>query len=276
MVRKMFFKSIKTQTRINFDRVSVYISMMIISVYILLNYYCNIQIYKGYDISQMIHPMKLLMLESHNKWGFYFMQLLPFILVIPAAFSYINDLNNHTSTLLIAKFGRKSYYYGKFVSVCLTTFLAFIIPLMLEFFITIAAFPHAAAGDLSNSIPYDEGYIQATNNYFAYEFWKSDPYVYTVVCLFLFSFVMSVFSGFLVSLSMLNIFKFRILLFLPAYLMLYLLRLAGNMAGINLKYTDNLYLFDTSERLGGLFYVIVLIILLVSLLMVRCKVNELY
>ena len=84
----MLKKSIKVQSIIIFKQRLYIIGFFIIFTFVLVNYFNNIKIYNGYDVSQMIHPTKLSLLNTYGKIGFYFMQYFPFILVIPASFSF--------------------------------------------------------------------------------------------------------------------------------------------------------------------------------------------
>ena len=269
-------KSIRSQIHLCLERNDFWISLFLIFIFIAVNYVNNIVRYCDCDVSQMIHPMKLLMLETHNKWGFYFMQFFPFIIVFPAGFSYIYDSNRKTHTFLIARYGIKNYYYGKLISTFIVTFLAFMIPFFLEFILNILTFPLNATGDLSNAIPFDEEYIHMTKNYFMYEFWKCSPYVYTFFCLMIFSSIASAFSVFLVASSTFGIFKFRVLMFLPVYILLYILTAIGRITGLNFNYYTNICLFESSVRFDCLYIVISFVLIIISLFIVRYTANEVH
>lgn len=270
----MLIKSIFSQCKIIYKQKLFIITILIIYSFIIINYIRNIRQFYGADISAIIHPMKMTLLNTYGKMGFYFMQYIPLILVLPASFSFMNDKSNDTKVYLSAKFGAKNYYYGKIIAVFIMTFLAFSIPLIFEYVLNIVSFPIQAIGDRCNLPTFDSTYQQMETRYLFSELWKYNPYIYFFVFIMMFSFVMASFSSFVVSITMLPIVKFKILAFLPAYCVFTLSNAFDSILGIRMNYQDYLMAFDSGEKITSLYMIISLLLLLISIMIVRCRGNE--
>ncbi|MBR3917615.1 MAG: hypothetical protein IKJ59_02625 [Clostridia bacterium] len=270
----MLFKSILSQCKIIYKQKLFLITVFIIYVFIIINYARNVKEFYGADVSAIIHPMKMTLLNTYGKWGFYFMQYVPLILVLPASFSFMNDKSNDTKVYLSAKFGVKNYYYGKLVAVFTMTFLAFFIPLVFEYILNIVTFPIQAVGDRSNLTTFDNTYNDKETRYLFFKLWRFNPYIYFFVFIAMFSFVMASFSTFVVSTTMFQIIKFKILAFLPAYSIFTFSNASGAILGIRMNYQDYLMAFDSGEKIDSLYLVISLLLLFISAIIVRCRGTE--
>ena len=102
-----------------------------------INFAKNLHDFYGYDIRRLIHPMKMTMLNTYGKWGFYFMQYFPILLAFPASLSFLKDKDNGAEVYLRSKFGNRNYYYGKIIAVFIMTFIAFAFPLFFEYMLNI-------------------------------------------------------------------------------------------------------------------------------------------
>ncbi len=107
----MFINSIRMQVNALVKRknvAAVYFAMLIL---VLINYLGNVLKYRGSDLMTMVHPMKLVLLSDYSALGFYFMQYFPFVVIIPAAFSFISDKNSKEITYIRSRVGARNYYY---------------------------------------------------------------------------------------------------------------------------------------------------------------------
>ncbi|MBE6843480.1 MAG: hypothetical protein E7510_11735 [Ruminococcus sp.] len=267
----MLIKSIYTQCKIIFEQKLFALTLLIIYVFIIINFAQNAIEFYGADISAIIHPMKMSLLNTYVKWGFYFMQYLPLIVVLPASFSFFNDKNNHTTVYLSAKFGVKNYYYGKIIAVFTMTFLAFFIPFIFEYVLNIIAFPIQAIGDRSNLPTFDYGYQEMETRYIFHQLWHLNPYFYYLIFITMFSFVMASFSTFVVSITMLPMVNYKILTFLPAYFAFTMISALGMLLGINMNYRDYLMSFESSEKIDALYLAISLLLLITSIIITKHK-----
>lgn len=270
----MLHKSIKLQIKIISRQKWFALSIVVIYFFIIINYFKNLHDFYNFDISRMIHPMKMSLLNTYGKWGFYFMQYLPLLLVIPASFSFLKDKDNDTTIYLCSRFGKKNYYYGKIISVFLMTFLAFAVPLFFEYLLNIITFPLNAIGDRTNYPSFDLYYLNLENRYLFSDLWKFNPYLYYFVFVIMFSFVVASFATFALGLSMTPIFKYKILIFLPVYLLMTLFNGLGSVIGIRMNYTDYLMSFDSSEKIEQLYLIISVILLIVTVAVTKWKVSR--
>ena len=222
----------------------------------------------------MIHPTKLSLLNTYGKIGFYFMQYFPFILVIPASFSFLKDKDNQTMVYVISRVGRANYYYGKIISVFLMTFLAFSIPLFLELLLNLIAFPAGAAGDQSGVKHYDLAYIQNTGNYLFAKIWKISPYLYSILFTIMLSSVASSFSVFTTALSMTKFTKYKVMVLLPVYLLLTIINAISTKFNANIKYTFYLMSHDTVPKMDCLYLVIAALLILISFILIKAQIKR--
>ncbi len=270
----MFFKSVRTQMNIIFKQRLFALTILIIYVFIIINYVNNLIEFYGCDVSALIHPMKMSLLNSYGKWGFYFMQYLPLILVIPASFSFLKDKDNETIVYLSAKLGIKNYYYGKLISVFVMTFLAFFIPFIFEYLINVITFPIQAIGDRSNLPTLDTSYLEMETRYLFPKLWQFNSYLYFLVFIIMLSFVMASFAAFVVSVTMLPIIKYKILAFLPAFLLLTMISSIGRNLSTNMNYIYHLMAFDSTDKINELYPVISIFLLLVSVIITNWRAKK--
>ena len=86
------FYSILAQVKHNLKTRKCKAVFAVILGFVLANYLQNVFRYAGYDVIDMYHPMKLrLLVATDNPLGFYFMQLFPFLAVIPASFVLLEN-----------------------------------------------------------------------------------------------------------------------------------------------------------------------------------------
>lgn len=270
----MLFRSIKTQMKIISKQKIFILSIAIIYVFIVINFTKNLHDFYGYDITRLIHPMKMSLLNTYGKWGFYFMQYFPILLVFPASFSFLKDKDNGTEVYLRSKFGNGNYYYGKIIAVFIMTFIAFAFPLFFEYMLNIITFPVEAIGDRSNLPTFDPMYLEQVEKYWLSSLWKSNPYFYYIIFIAMFSSVSASFAAFTVGLSMTNIMKYKILALIPAYLIMSLLNALESKVGLTMNYTYYLMSFDASEKFDLLYPIIALVLFLITAAIARYKGKE--
>lgn len=180
----------------------------------------NVFAYAGKDVSLMYHPMQLLLLFDNNIFGYYLVRFLPILAVIPCGFSYFEDRASGEQLFWMARIGKREYFRGKLAAVFLVTTIVFAAPLLLEVLLNAAAFPLHANGLADYSSRLEAGYWSGVRQYLFPELYIASKYLYAVVCCLFFGVVCAVLAAFTVSLSLLPVFKFRIILFLPVYLLL--------------------------------------------------------
>lgn len=88
------WNAVKMQIHVLFRRKSAIVMYFLMYALISLNFYENVSEYHGYNIYNMFNPLKLLLLSYYGKWGWYFAQYYPLLVVIPAAFSYYAGISS--------------------------------------------------------------------------------------------------------------------------------------------------------------------------------------
>lgn len=101
------------QLQVIWERKIAVIMFFLLFCLVLMNYFNNVMTYRGTDIVDMYHPMKLLTLSNYSKYYFYFLQYYPFLVVIPAGFSLFADKRLNQYIFIKSRVGVRNYYIGK-------------------------------------------------------------------------------------------------------------------------------------------------------------------
>lgn len=216
----MLSQSISMQLRIIWERKIATLLFFLLICLMLVNYFHNVMTYKGTDIVEMYHPMKLLTLSSFSEYSYYLSQYYPLLVVIPAGFALFADKTLNQYIFIQSRVGAKNYYLGKLIVVFLVTFIVFSVPFLIEILLNCLAFPISATGDPSNNEYYSEVYIELTNMYLFSSLYHQSPYLYAIFSILVFGVLSGVLAMFTVAISTFPI-KFKVLLFLPIYLLLH-------------------------------------------------------
>lgn len=120
------FYSILAQVKHNLKTRKCKAVFAVILGFVLANYLQNVFRYAGYDVIDMYHPMKLrLLVATDNPLGFYFMQLFPFLAVIPASFVLLENRETRYEIYICSRIGKQRYHFSATISAALTTFVVF-------------------------------------------------------------------------------------------------------------------------------------------------------
>ena len=196
-------------------------SCLLLWIFVIANFFTNVWKYKGYDVTGLINPVRMLLLSSESGgWHFYFMQLYPILVVLPAGFSLWNDFVCGNHILQITRCGKKSYYISKVVSTFCVTFHSFFLPLISELVWTVIAFPINMYGNTYGVNAYDSMYISMVKKYPLYPLFVKYPLIYTVLWILFFSMISGCIAVFAMSLAV-YIRRFKVALLLPVYVLLY-------------------------------------------------------
>lgn len=176
------FYSILAQVKHNLKTRKCKAVFAVILGFVLANYLQNVFRYAGYDVIDMYHPMKLrLLVATDNPLGFYFMQLFPFLAVIPASFVLLENRETRYEIYICSRIGKQRYHFSATISAALTTFVVFFLPFLLEIALNVLAFPLQAFGDPSNLSCYDPLYLKIVSRYFWPALYVKMPYLYAVL-----------------------------------------------------------------------------------------------
>ena len=192
---------------------------------VLANFIDNCQEYQGVDVMALAHTTKLGLL-SFNRMGYkadlsiMFLQLYPLLVVCPAGFILAKERGTQEHILMITRMGSGVYYFSKLLSAFVVTAMVFTLPFLVEIVIHVIAFSTRPMGDLSNWSYYSEEYMELVRGYMFSDLFIRSPYLYAVVKVLLFGLFSGLMGAFGVAVSALYRVKFRITVFLPAFLLL--------------------------------------------------------
>lgn len=218
-------KAIKHQTSFMLKQNTALVVFYILLVIVFFNFVSNVLTFQGSDIIKMYHPAKLLVLsynQTYNKADLTLLiiQLYPILIVCPAGFTLLSEKKRKTDCVLIARIGSVRYYLSKTIAAFFATMIVFTVPFFIEFGLNCVSFPLAANGDFVNLSHYDPSYVEMTNHYMFPALFQLNSYLYTFVGVIFFGIVSGTIGMFTVALTGILKFQFKILLFLPIYILL--------------------------------------------------------
>lgn len=230
---------------------------------VIINYIDNVLTYRGYDLLQMYHPMELVLLTGDNFGSYYILQFFTFLVVLAGGWSYFDDHSSGIEIFLMTRMGANRYYIGKVISVFLATGFVFFIPFILEVVLNMIAFPLDATGNLGNLTIYDAVLEKEKSKMLWSGLYDSSRYLYAIVRALQVGITAGILGAFTVSISFLKIFKFRVFLFLPSYILTSLLFYIGMIVKVdfNTEFTAYLKYYDSTNK-SVLFYIGVLCLLM--------------
>lgn len=264
----MFLKFVFTQVANMLKKKEAMFAFLILFAMVIYTFISNVLEFQGMDVAEMYHPMKL-MLVSYNRVAndadmtALFIQLYPFLIVLPAGFGLSKEYQLGEHVYLSARLGNRTYKLSKILASFLATAIVFTVPFLMEFLLNCVSFPLDAVGDLSNWPIYDEQYLERVGNYFMGGLYEANPYIYALVGILLFGLASGLLGTVTVVISSLIRVKYNIFLFLPSLILLNLpLMLPADNLPFSVQWYDYLLLFD-EEAKSGIFFAIAAAILLV-------------
>lgn len=271
-------KVTKMQIQVLLSRKATILMWFVMLALVLTNYIGNLRTYYGYDWACMINPMKLVLLGESSRLGAGFAHVFPFLVVIPGAFTFFADRSSKELLYIQGRTNRSDYYIGTMVAIFAVTFLVFVIPMLIEVALNCIAFPIDALGDPSNVKAFEAVYLGRVEQYLFSDIWKANSFLYVIFMICLLGCASGVMACFAAALSMFRAFQFRIMMFIPGYVILRLLTMMS-MIGVE---TETNYIFYirlfTGGRLSEIAYlsvILVLALLASGLVWVRIRKDEL-
>ena len=246
-----------------------FISAVLIILMCMGNFVFNISKYNGMVDQLVPHPSALTLLSTGSEYVNLVVRLFPFIVIVPASFTYLRDYNSRAVNLIQARSGSKLYFITLALAIFVMTFLIFIIPLTLELLISLIAFPAYSSTISEYDIYYSAGWLDTVQRLPYKSLLDFSRTLYGFLYIFNFSLAASVFAVSVAALSTYKI-KFSVLLFLPVYLFLFFLGLIGNRFGLIAHYHNYIFAYDYTipdgKRHTLFFYMVLVIVLVLSLL----------
>lgn len=252
----MFIKATLTQTNFMLKQKETLVVFYVLLIQVLGNFISNVLTFQGIDIIQMYQPMKLLLL-SYNRINYnadatlLFIQLYPILVVFPAGFALCKEQQSGQEVLMIARLGQLRYNFSKLIAAFCTTMIIFTMPFMIELLLNCIAFPLTATGDMTNMDIYEPNYIQAVHRYLMSGLYIQSVYIYTIIGTLFMGIVSGILASFTVAFSSIVRVKYRIILFLPVFVLLYATIYLQNILPSwipTIKWYDYLLLFNDEPK----------------------------
>lgn len=263
-------KIIKHQTLFMLRQNIALMVFYILLAIVFLNFGSNVLTFQGRDIIDMYHPAKMLVLSYDQVYDnmdimLLLIQLYPILIVCPAGFTLLSEKKRKTDCVLITRIGSIQYYLGKTIAAFFVTMIVFTIPFLIEFGLNCVSFPLAASGDFVDLNCYSPDYIKLTSNYMYSTLFHMNSYLYTFVGILFWGITSGIIGMFTVALSGIISFRFKILLFLPVYILLnipaYMPQITDKLPFI-VNWYNYIFLFDDHVK-NNVFFISFLIILFI-------------
>ena len=267
--------SIKMQFTELLGKKTVIITYCILMGFMIVNFIDNMLDYAEVKyVSEMYDPIKMLTLSTWSESGFYLRMFYPILVCIPTSVAYLTDRGTRVMTYIESRTGRKKYIIGKAVAVFLVTFLVFTVPFLLEFILSCICFKMDSLGDPSNI-----SYIDIAGHeygYFMPQLWLENRIIYVIFMIAMFGIVSGILAVFNFSVCTLPIFKYKIFTFFPIYIMFHIIGIIDKVAKFDFEtnYFMLISMFDKSDKWDGIYFIFMVGLLLISVLIIRNKKEE--
>lgn len=256
-------KIIKHQTLFMLRQNIALMVFYILLAIVFLNFGSNVLTFQGRDIIDMYHPAKMLVLSYDQVYDnidimLLLIQLYPILIVCPAGFTLLSEKKRKTDCVLITRIGSIQYYLGKTIAAFFVTMIVFTIPFLIEFGLNCVSFPLAASGDFVDLNCYSPDYIKLTSNYMYSTLFHMNSYLYTFVGILFWGVTSGIIGMFTVALSGIISFRFKILLFLPVYILLnipaYMPKITDKLPFV-VNWYNYIFLFDDHVK-NNVFFIV--------------------
>ena len=201
------------------------LGVALLSGYVLLTLVYYIKQSHGADMQNMYAPYEYDALSDWSVFYQYLYTMFPFVIVLFSGFSFFHDMDSGEMALLQTRMGLKKYYRTKLLAIGIVASLSFALPFLAGLFLDWITFPNRV-GVFSNVPPYSTDYERFGLNISSWYF--RHPWLYHIYKIFL----LAIFTGIAVmftSLFAFYHFHFRILFFLPFYILCLLSSLVSSL-----------------------------------------------
>lgn len=271
----MFSKMLKMQISSILRKKEAVLTFFIVMTFMFVNFYHNM--YSNYiikNVSQMQNWVKNLTLSDWTTSGYFLVDFLPLLVVMPTACSYIVDRDTRIKLYIESRGSKKSYWYSKLIAVFCSTFLIFTIPFLLETMLSLICFDLNSNGD-----PSMFGYYQTIENDGNYELARlfvTNKVLYAIVMIFIFGIVCGIFAMFNFSITTFTVFKFRIFTFFPIYILLYAITFIQRIVkpDFTMNYILILRMFGTANKNYAIYNAFLCMLVILSFLIIRLKIRR--
>lgn len=271
----MFLNSLKMQLTNILEKKSTVITFFITMGFMLFNFFENvIRNSKVEYTSQMQEIVKGITLSDWSNSGYFFMQFLPILIVVPTACAYITDKDTRIKVYIESRCGKKCYWYTKILSVFIATFLVFVIPFLIELLMSSICFDITSKGDPSLFEYYQT--VELDNRYMFSKLYINNGLLYGIVMTIILCLIFAILATFNFSITTFSIFKFKIFTFFPIYLMLYIIKFIQRVAKLDysVDYFSLLRLFNFQTKNYWVYTTFFTALIIISILLINIKIKR--
>lgn len=274
-----FLNSVIVQFQYMIHKLGFKFSFFIMFIFGITSYLNNVRISMSEDISVIISADSSFALSSYNSlWGL-FTAILPFIIVFPYAFSYLEDNRLKIIPYVVNKTGKTNYFLSKTTACFIGGFLIIFIPFILNLILCHITFPdnYNTSFGIYNTSDYISN-LTGSNVIINTEqkglpllkLYLINPFAYNLLYLCFFSLFSGILSVFSLACSF-YLRKYNILLLVPTYLFFYIGNILDSYSYSSASYTnydwityvciDNFYGKDYKLFFCILLFIILFIVL---------------
>ena len=274
----MVIKAALKQTGLLLKKWNSIIALGILWGIILIVFFENEREFSGIDILEMYHPVNLLSISvDRTNWNANVLILLsmiyPLLVVLPAGFSLAVEQQSGLDVFVSFRIGNKAYKESRYLAAFLTTFIVFTLPFIIELILNCASFPMQATGTLSSESVYSERYLAWVNNYLFKDLYFYSRYLHGIFGIIMFGIFSGLLGTFTVAISSLIRVKYKVVLFIPVYVLLYASQFINKYSEeINISWTRYAFILDDFKKSQTGW--IVALVLLAVINFILLKISE--
>lgn len=242
-------KSIMTDVKYILNTKPAIITWYINLIFVFGNFIHNVIInFNRIYISEMYEIPKLLLLSDWSVFGFFYMILLPIIVVLPTHSLFIKDKKSGINSYIKTRVGHIGYYISKIISVFISTFILFVFPLIVEFILSLICLETGANGDPSNIPLYTTA--KDISTYPLHIIYLCNKFLYAFLWIFLFGCVCGIFAVINLSIATVLRLKYSLFAMLPLYIILSFTNVIDSLLKDNYtyKYMNILKMFNFGQK----------------------------
>lgn len=259
-------KNIMTDVKYILNTKAAIITWYINLIFVLRNFFYNVKINCArIYITEMYEIPKLLLLSDWSISGFFYMIIFPLIVVFPTHSLFIKDKKSGINSYIKSRVTNTSYCVYRIISVFISTFILFVLPLIVELVLSIICLEPSANGDPSNF----EYYVTAKEAaaYPLHTLYFENKFIYALVWILLFGCVCGIFAIINLAIATFLKLKYSIFAMLPLYIILTFTNNLDSMlkSKYTYQYTYILKMFSFGQKNYLVFSLIVIISLIISI-----------
>lgn len=218
-------KEVKIQIRILLHKKEFLIGFSLFLFYVLSSFFFNLYSNFGKDIGGLLAPYEYDALSSWSCFEWYYNQFFSFIVIVASGFGFFQDLTSGEITILQYRMGRRRYYITKSIAIFVVGAIAFILPFLMGLLLDWVSFPDTV-GYPNFGTAYSSAYFQFADMVMGTEFYLYHPWLYHIIMIIGIGSFVGIVCFFVSTFAFFHL-RYRILFFLPFYLICFLLDISG-------------------------------------------------